>query len=511
MRRKLAVLAALCAALTLAGPSSALDVGVTEDEGNTNPSFVYATLQDLGMTTNVMSIRWNPLDPLGLPANFQDIKGAASVAAAHGVSIILATYQEKNTGITDTPDAPAVFAQWLQKVAQECPLCARKVIVLNEPNLQFFFKPTFDGSCMPASPAAYAEVLAAGYDALKAVDPTIRVYGLGLSPRGNDNCNAVSNVSMSPVSFLAELGKAYKAMGRNAPLMDALSFHPYPNANNQGPEVGYLWPNVGVPNLDRLKQVFHDAFAGTAQPVIGVSSTVRTTSAVLAPINIALDELGYQVDTQGGAGYTESENVPSISEATQAEWYADVIARYACDPSVETINFFHLRDEFDRRRFQSGLVRLDGSKRPSYDAVKGAIAQNKTCQGTPVSWRPAKTVIGAKALWPRGKKFSKKQSGFRFQLTAEERATYEAELVAASAGTPTKGKGKDKGKGKGKKPSATAKPLASVTGELRAYFRPFVVFKGKLAPGTYMFKVTVVAAMNPSRTSTFTSPAFTVK
>jgi hypothetical protein len=506
MRRLLAVGVVLCAVLGVPGPASALDVGVTEDEGNTNPNFVYATLQDLGMTTNVMSIRWNPLDPLGLPANFQDIKGAASVAAEHGVSVILATYQDKNTGITDTPNAPAVFAQWLQKVAQECPLCTRKVIVLNEPNLQFFFKPTFDGSCRPSSPAAYAQVLAAGYDALKALDPTIRVYGLGLSPRGNDNCNAVSNVSLSPVYFLAELGKAYKAMGRTKPLMDALSFHPYPSANDQGPSVGYRWPNVGVPNLDRLKQAFYDAFAGTAQPLIGVDSpSARTTSAATAArATIALDEYGIQVDTNGGAGYVASENVPVVNEPTQAEWYADVIARYACDPSVETLNFFHLRDEANRGRFQSGLLRLDGSKRRSYDAVKAAIAANKTCQGKPVSWRPAKTVIGGKVLWPKGTMLSKKQSGFRFQVTAGERATYVAELVPASGGTSTSG-------GKGTKLSVAGKPLATVSGEIRAYFRPFVVLKGKLAPGTYAFRVTLTAAMNPERVSTLTSRGFTVR
>jgi hypothetical protein len=313
------------------------------------------------------------------------------------------------------------------------------------------------------------------------------------------------------VHFLAELGKAYKAMGRTRPLMDALSFHPYPNANDQGPSVGYRWPNVGVPNLDRLKQAFYDAFAGTAQPFIGVDSpTVRVTGgATAARATIATDEYGIQVETQtlslsgvNNAGYTESENVSTVTEETQAEWYADVIARYACDPSVETVNFFHLRDEADRRRFQSGLLRIDGSRRPSYDAVKQAIAVNSTCQGTPVSWRPAKTVIGAKAIWPFAKTFSKRQSGFRFRLTAEERATYVAELVPAPGGKGTK---------KGKKPSTTAKPLARVTGELRAYFRPFVSFKGKLPAGTYAFKATVVAAMNSSRTSTLTSPAFTVR
>ena len=500
MRRQLALLAALCAALGPVGQASAIDVGVTEDEGNTNPEFVYSTLQDLGMTTNVMSIRWDPLNPLGLPANFEDIKAAAEVAAARGVSIILATYQDRNTGITDTPDAPAVFAQWLRKVAEGCPLCARKVIVLNEPNLQFFFKPSFDVACQPSSPAAYAQVLAAAYDALKSIDPTIRVYGLGLSPRGNDNCFAASNVSMSPVAFLAALGKAYKAMGRTAPLMDALSFHPYPNANDQGPDVGYLWPNVGVPNLDRLKQAFYDAFAGTGQPLIGAVNTVRRTSEVLPPITIAVDELGWQVPTDGLAGYAESENVPAASEEAQAQWYADVIARYACDPSVETVNFFHLRDEADRRRFQSGLLRVDGSPRPAYDATKAAIAANKTCLGVPVSWHPAKTVVGAKAKWPTARKRPQLQQSFRFQLTAEERATYAASLFQTSSRTTAKSK----------KLSAGSKPLAKLTGELRAYFKPFVSFRARLTPGTYVIRVTVAAAMNPSRVSTFTSPAFTV-
>ena len=37
-----------------------------------------------------------------------------------------------------------------------------------------------------ASATAFGPVLAAAYDALKAVDPTIAVVGIGLSPRGND-------------------------------------------------------------------------------------------------------------------------------------------------------------------------------------------------------------------------------------------------------------------------------------------------------------------------------------
>lgn len=499
MGRQLTLLAALCALLALSPTAAALDVGVTEDEGNTNPEFVYATLQDLGMTTNVMSIRWNPLDPLALPANFADIQNAARVATERGVGIILATYQDRNSGITDTPNAPAVFAEWLRKVAAECPLCTRKVVVLNEPNLQFFFRPTFDGVCRPSSPAAYAQVLAAAYDALKAVDETIRVYGLGLSPRGNDNCYAVSNVSMSPVAFLSELGKAYRAMGRTLPLMDALSFHPYPNSNLESPAAGYRWPNVGVPNLDRLKQAFHDAFAGTAQPVLGVAARAASGGTPLQPLTVAIDELGWQVPTDDLPGYSESENVPTVTEEQQAAWYADVIARYACDPSVEALNFFHLRDEADRRRFQSGLLRLDGSPRLSYAAVKDAIVQAATCTGRPVRWQPAKGVIGVKAAWPKVRRLPRGPVVLRFQLTAEERATYRAQLVALARPA------------KGKKLVNVRGPLAAAGGEIRAYFRPFVTFRGRLTPGTYVVKVKVAAAMNPSRTTTLTSRPFVVR
>ncbi|MBD0338932.1 MAG: hypothetical protein ICV67_06575 [Thermoleophilia bacterium] len=499
MARQLTLLAALCVLLALPGPASALDVGVTEDEGNTNPEFVYATLQDLGMTTNVMSIRWNPLDPLALPANFADIRNAASVAAARGVGVILATYQDRSTGITDTPNAPAVFAEWLTKVAQECPLCARKVIVLNEPNLQFFFRPTFDAGCRAASPAAYARVLAAAYDALKAVDETIRVYGLGLSPRGNDNCLAVSNVSMSPVTFLSELGKAYRAMGRALPLMDGLSFHPYPNSNADGPATGYRWPNAGVPNLDRVKQAFHDAFAGTTQPVIGVAARAASGRRSLQPITVAIDELGWQVATDSWPGYTETENVPTVTEEQQAAWYADVIRRYACDPSVESLNFFHLRDEADRRRFQSGLIRLDGSTRPAYDAVKAAIAEASTCAGRLVRWTPARGVIGAKAVWPAARRLPRGPAVLRFQITAEERASYRAQLVALARPA------------EGKKLANVRGPLAAAAGEIRAYFRPFVTFRGRLEPGAYVVRIRVSAALNPARTTTLTSRPFVVR
>ena len=114
------------------------------------------------------------------------------------------------------------------------PTCARsypqvkQFVVGNEPNQPAFFRPQFVRG-RQVSAALFGPFLAAGYDALKSVDPTIQVIGVGLSPRGNDRPNARSNISTSPVRFLAALGRWYRRTGRQTPIMDGFSFHPYPN------------------------------------------------------------------------------------------------------------------------------------------------------------------------------------------------------------------------------------------------------------------------------------------
>jgi len=94
------------------------------------------------------------------------------------------------------------------------------------------------------------------HDVLKEANPQIQVIGVGLSPRGNDDCHARSNISTSPVHYLANMGAWYRSSGRTKPIMDALSFHPYPQSNTDSLAVGYRYPNAGVVNLDRIKQAF---------------------------------------------------------------------------------------------------------------------------------------------------------------------------------------------------------------------------------------------------------------
>ena len=258
----------------------------------------------------------------------------------------------------------------------------RQFVIGNEPNQPAFWRPQFDAAGANVSAPSFGPYLAAAYDTLKGVDPDITVVGVGLSPRGNDRPTAKNNISTSPVRFLRALGTWYRRSGRTKPLMDAFSFHPYPNEATDPLERGYQWPNAGFTNLDRLKQALWDAFNGTAQPT------------TLDGLKLHLDEVGWQVDTQGRVGYRGLENVPVTDEASQAAIYGKIVREAACDPDVASLSFFGFRDDGLRTGFQAGLERADGSARLSAASVQAAIPEG--CTGAQRTWAPGLDVLGAK-------------------------------------------------------------------------------------------------------------------
>jgi len=169
--------------------------------------------------------------------------------------------------------------------------------------------------------------------------------------------------------------------------MDGFSFHPYPRRATDPLARGYVWPNAGFANLDRVKQGLWDAFRGTAQP-----TTVEG-------LRLYLDETGWQVRTSGLAGYTGAENVPVTTEAEQAGIYGALVRLAVCDPTVAQLNFFGFYDDGLRTGFQAGLYRANGTPRPSADTVRAAIAETaQGCPGAAVTWAPARGVVGARAM-----------------------------------------------------------------------------------------------------------------
>ncbi len=250
-----------------------------------------------GLEQSVMTTRWLPSEPLTIQDQ-DSLDVAIPAAEKAGLRVVLAVYPYPPRDIEDGTARPVDFAAWLTVLAERYPT-VEQFVVMNEPNQPAFLRPQFASNHTNASAALAGAFLAAGYDALKAVNPAITVVGLGLSPRGNDRPTAQSNVSTSPVRFLAALGAWYRKTGRDRPLMDGLSFHPYPDRATDPLERGYPWPNAGFVDLGRIKQALWDAFRDTPQPT------------TVTGLKIYLDEVGWQVDTSGCPATKGSRTLPS--------------------------------------------------------------------------------------------------------------------------------------------------------------------------------------------------------
>ena len=289
MRMKTLTAALACALVAVtAGTARAADYGVTEDLGKASPEWILQTMQDLGMTRNVISLTFDP-PPRRCCRRPTRSTGSCARARLRRQARYRGLPAPRPSSLA-TPIGLAAFSSWLQTAARRLPTVTTW-IAPNEPNQPRFWQPQFTSRCGNASGQSYFRAQATMYDTLKTVNGAIEVVGVALSPRGNDMCRAASNVSTSPARFLRSLGAAMRASKRNRPIMDSISQHPYPLLNTHGPAKGYRWPNIGMSNLDRLKQAFWDAFNGTAQPTFEQG------------LDVYLDEHGWQTESFGVAVY----------------------------------------------------------------------------------------------------------------------------------------------------------------------------------------------------------------
>ena len=501
--------------LAVAAPASAGSFGVTDDGGKFSASPAaaenfYSRTAALGLKENTITVPFDPANPTGI-AHADMIHQALEAAARHDVKIVFEIGTGKARAITGSPFGAAQYLAYLRTLVTRFPTVT-DYIIGNEGNVWRFWQPQYDSRCRPIAGAVYERLLAASYDVLKGANPQIQVIGVGLSPRGNDDCHARSNISTSPVHYLANMGAWYRSSGRTKPIMDALSFHPYPQSNTDSLAVGYRYPNAGVVNLDRIKQAFWDAFHGTAQPTFleGFEPPIPPPGPTSLPpafapehVTFVLDEVGWQAKVPGRAAsaYRGRENVRLISESRQAQIYGQLVHVANCDPSIQSLNYFHLDDEAERDRFQSGLFRADLSMRPSAAVVRAAIASDDgQCSGREALWRHADGVIGARTRFAFGR------GGIAFTARAEEEAIYSAGVFNTEAMPP-----RDElllgGDTAGWGPAGEL----TASGSLQPY-RP-MAFRvgGPLAPGRYQYAIRITAQFNPDRSSLFVSQPFSVQ
>ena len=97
------------------------------------------------------------------------------------------------------------------------------------------------------------------------------------------------------------------------------------------------------------------------------------------------------------------------------------------------LSFFHLVDETDLDRWQSGLERADDSHRPSYARVKQMLAQTQgNCQQASVRWKHASGVVLPVAAWGNLRKpFPRANTRWTFATGAAEQADFRAGIFKA--------------------------------------------------------------------------------
>ena len=230
--------------------------------------------------------------------------GASSTASTSFVSVY--NFGSKTTPLTD--DDQASFANYAAALARQVP-DLQNFIIGNEPNLNRFWLPQFNPDGSDAAAPAYLSLLARTYTALKAVDPTITVFGGAISPRGIDR-PGTGRDTHSPTVFIQDLGAAYRASGltdagdgraRHPPVPGQLE-HP---ADARAPE--------------------HDADRDRRLPEARRAARARRSTAPRQPgSTLPILYAEYGVETQIPAAKaslytgTEPATIKPVAEATQA-------------------------------------------------------------------------------------------------------------------------------------------------------------------------------------------------
>jgi hypothetical protein len=383
----------------------------------------------------------------------------------HGVRVYVSVYHAGSRTTPLTPEAQKEFASYVAELV-EANATFRDVIVGNEPNLNRFWLPQFNLDGTGASAGAYLSLLAATYDAVKAVAPETIVWGGALAPRGVDKPNTGRD-TISPTRFIREWGDAYRASGRETPFMDGFAFHPY--GINSSAAVD-LPPSdsdhLALVDQTKLVRLLGRAFDGTAQKGSGLP--------------ILYDEYGIEsivpVDKASHYAGREPATTRPVDELAQAASYAQALKLAYCQSNVAGILLFHARDEPGLLGWQSGLYYPDGTPKSSLALVRDTM--DAIAGGT--LGKCAVAIKPVTAFLPRDRRIS-------FRCNRD--CVYRARLWRLPAGSITAWK----------------------NGRAKAGSRQSFVLGARVAPGRYKLTVTYVHATRPGPVVVRGSVEFSVR
>jgi hypothetical protein len=343
-------------------------MGAAEDEGrNADPTVATDKLElakAAGFDTIRVTAIWRRGDNAVPADQLAALQSIASAGQAQGIRIV-ATIM--NFGSSTTPLTAAErrqFARFAANLVRRVPVI-HEYIIGNEPNLNRYWLPQFGPNGEDVAATAYVQLLARTYDAMKAADKSVFINGGSVSPRGIDR-PGTGRDTHSPTAFIRDMGVAYRALNRKRPIMDGFAFHPYGESSSTPPTFAHLTgTSIGLADYSKLVGLLGQAFDGTPQK----GSTLP----------IVYDEYG--VDSQIPDGKrsfykgTEPATTKPVTESVQATYYREALQMAACQPNVRGFLIFHVTDETDHNRWQSGVYYADGTPKSSRPWVKQAMSE----------------------------------------------------------------------------------------------------------------------------------------
>jgi len=332
VRRRLLLTAALAAAVSLPARAAAqpgLLLGVDDDSLKWY-SHTYS-LVSIYRTLGIGAVRVTLDYP---PDRTERTELQRLATAGRTVRVVLAVTGSPTAPPLDQPARDA-YCGYIAGVLRRYPF-VHDVAIWTEPNSSTFWQP------QQGAAAAYEALLATCWDVLHAVRPAANVI-------------ATSAPHARPGDWYLAIGKAYRASGRTAPIVDTVGHNAYPNTSAEQVGARHKRGSIDEGDLGRLTGVLKRAF-GTAPPVWYLEDGFQTT---------------------GGPSllYSGSENERHpVSESDQATQLAAAVRLAYCQPGVTGFFNFELRDDPSLAGWQSGLLRPDWSAKPAFAAYQQAIA-----------------------------------------------------------------------------------------------------------------------------------------
>jgi hypothetical protein len=234
-----------------------------------------------GATVMRLLVQWNQTatrrparasDPFDPAYNFDDLDDTIRTAQKADMEVILTlsgTPRWANGGRNPNvmPKRVADFSAFAQAIASrysgrfEGYPFVRFWSVWNEPNLQLFLSPQFDGRGRSVAPRNYATLYAAAHRGIKAGNRRALVAAGETSARGSDKPTGLRPIH-SPGRFAELVAKANPRLK-----FDAWSHHPYPFTPNLGPSQKVRWPNVTLGSLAVLEENLKRWFKRQTVPI----------------------------------------------------------------------------------------------------------------------------------------------------------------------------------------------------------------------------------------------------